>query len=382
MQYVNAQPRKENKAPTIGMKKKVLYLVTKSNFGGAQRYVYDLATSLPNDQFDPVVACGGNGELVKRLTEAQIPVIGIPSLERDIMFIKEIRALFSIMDVVRSARPDILHVNSSKAGALGAFAGRLLGIKKIIFTIHGWPFREKRSFLWRVFVWSASLVTLIFSTQAIAVSKKDFEDSPWRKKTIYIKNGIRPFETKPRAEARALLSRTPVDNELWVGTIAELTRNKGIDILINVAQSTEDSRFVVIGDGEERERLGKLVETLEIKDRVTLRGNIPDAYHLLSAFDIFILPSRKEGLPYTVLEAGVAGLPVIASAVGGVPEIIRNGETGILVPPEDEKAFSEAIKSLLEHPEKRTWLGRNLRALVEREYSFAKMLEETLAVYT
>lgn len=360
---------------------KVLYLVTKSNFGGAQRYVYDLATGLPRDRFESVVACGGNGELVKRLLSARVPVMEIPHLERDVSLVKEVRAFFSIIDIVRSARPDILHVNSSKAGGLGALAGRLLGVKKIIFTVHGWPFRERRNILWRGLVWIASYVTLALSTRAIAVSQKDLDDSPLPGKTVYIKNGIPPLSFMSRSDARSVLSRSPAPNELWIGTVAELTRNKGIDVLIRSVASADEARFFIIGDGEERERLETLADTLDVRERVFFRGNIPDAYRLLPAFDLFILPSRKEGLPYTVLEAGMAGLPVIASAVGGVPEIIRNGETGVLVPPEDEKAIVEAVESLSAHPEKRTWLGRNIRALVEREYALTVMLEKTKTLY-
>lgn len=363
------------------MKKKILFIITKSSWGGAQRYVYDLAVNLPKDQYEIAVACGGTGELVRRSADAHIPVMEIPNLERDISIVKEVRALFSIMDIVRSARPDILHINSSKAGGLGALAGRIMGVKKIIFTVHGWPFREKRNALWRLLVWLASWATLLLSTTAIAVSHKDLEDSPIPKKTVYIGNGVQPVEFLSRKDARAALFKGAPENELWAGTIAELTRNKGVDILVKAARSMPTTRFFIIGDGEERNYLEALARSLGVHDRVVFMGTIPEAYRLVPALDIFILPSRKEGLPYTVLEAGMAGAAVIASTTGGIPEIVRNGETGVLVPPEDEKALIRAVESLSKNPEKRIWLGRNLRAFVLREHAFDEMLKKTLRVY-
>lgn len=367
------------------MRKKVLYVVTKSGFGGAQRYVYDLAVNLPKDQYDVAVACGvqeGNDELIRRLAANDIPTLEIPHLARDVVFIKEVRAFLAMLDIVQAARPDILHVNSSKAAGLGALAGRVLGVKKIIFTIHGWPFRERRNILWRFGVWIISLITLLLATRAIAVSEKDFLDSPLQGKTIIIKNGVENREALSRNDARETLSPQSAGNELWVGTIAELTKNKGVDVLVRAVERVEEVRVLLIGDGEDRGKLKKLVSSLGIQDRVLFLGNIPDASRLLRALDVFVLPSRKEGLPYTLLEAGMAELPVVASAVGGIPEVIRDKETGLLVPPENETALASALKGLIEAPEKRTWFGRNLRALVEREYSFKEMLEKTLKAYS
>src|SRR3989344_323690 len=104
------------------LKKKILFVITKSNWGGAQKYVFDLATNLPKEEFEPVVACGGGGMLAKRLRAEKIRVVEVPSLERDISFIKEIRAFFFLWKLFQKEKPDVVHLNSSKAAALGALA--------------------------------------------------------------------------------------------------------------------------------------------------------------------------------------------------------------------------------------------------------------------
>lgn len=381
MHYTNASSEEKNKVPTIGMKKKVLYLITKSNWGGAQRYVYDLAVNLPKDRYEAMVACGGTGELVKRCADAHIPVMEIPNLERDISMVKEVRALFSIMDIVRSARPDILHINSSKAGGLGALAGHIMGVKKIIFTVHGWAFREKRNALWRLSVWLASFITVLLSHNVIAVSKKDRSDSPLRSKTVVIKNGIDEAPLLPKQDARESLSQTPLPNAVWVGVVAELTANKGIDVLLQAVPDVQEAHFFIAGNGEDKNYLVKMAQNLGISDRVTFLGQVQNVARYLTAFDIFVLPSRKEGLPYTLLEAGSAGLPVVATNVGGIPEIVEHEKTGLLVPPKDPRSLANALKRLIANEPFRKKLGTALKQKVEREFSLDSMLEQTATLY-
>src|SRR3989338_2833403 len=123
---------------------KVLYLITKATWGGAQRYVYDLATNLPPGRFEAVVAFGERGRLADMLTQKNIALRPLPSLGRDVVLFSDIASFFQILGLLRRERPDVVHLNSSKAAALGALAARLAGIRKIVFTVHGWPFKEDR----------------------------------------------------------------------------------------------------------------------------------------------------------------------------------------------------------------------------------------------
>lgn len=373
---------------STGMQKrlKIIYVITKSNWGGAQRYVFDLATNLPQEQFNVAVAAGGDGDLVKKLNTADIKTITIPRLQRDINVWREALSLFSLFSIFKKERPDIVHLNSSKGGGLGALAARLAGVPKIIFTVHGWAFHEERPTWQRLAIIFFSRLTGRFQHRLIHVTKKDFNATIAYKiapveKAALIPLGITPPDFLPKDKAREFLSerigrQIPEDSTL-IGTVAELTKNKGLTHLIDAANRVkiQDIRHkiqvIVIGEGEERNKLQNQIHTLGLKDSVALAGFIPNAARYLKAFDIFVLPSIKEGMPYTLLEALHAGVPIAAAAVGGVPDAITHQKNGILVPPKDPKALAEAI------------ISRRDRLLVSRPecFSLTEMVEKTIALY-
>jgi glycosyltransferase involved in cell wall biosynthesis len=341
-----------------------------------------LATSLPKDKFEPIVAAGGDGILLKKLSESRVKTFSIPSLERDISLIREIRAFKFLLKIFRKECPDIIHLNSAKASAIGALAGRIAGIPKIIQTIHGWSFNEKRSFLWRSFVWLASWTATILTHKSIMVSKHDFKQAqrmPFVKyRTICIQNAIKEQTLMESERARTVLSKDDNipkgKNALWIGTIAELHKNKGIEhgiyamkeVLINY----KHVYWLIIGDGEEHRNLQKMIDINKMKKHIFLLGYHDNAAKFLKAFDIFMLPSLKEGLPYVLLEARASGVPIISTSVGGIPEIVLN-TSGIIVPPKNPKKLAEAIEILLSHK----------ISLEKGDDDFNTMLEKTLSHY-
>lgn len=312
-------------------RKKVLFFITKSNFGGAQRYVYDLATHLPKESYEPVV-CFGNTDnsgspsqgLAPMLTEAGIRTLSIRSLGRDIALSADIRSFFALWRILKLERPDILHLNSSKAGALGAFAGRLARISRIVFTAHGWPFKEHRALLWRAGVYGASWITALLSHRVICVSNDDLSYArtmPFIKsKAVCIYNGI----DQSAAFGSGAIIRDEFPKGVHItGTIGELTSNKNQRELIERAHRTPDMYVALVGDGELREDLAHLIKEYGLEQRVKMFGFLP-ALDVLKGFDTFALPSKKEGLPYVLLEARCAGLPIEAHPVGGVAEILNS----------------------------------------------------------
>lgn len=369
-------------------KKKILYVITKSNWGGAQRYVFDLATGLP-EKFETVVALGGNGALQNRLEEAGIRTIFLPFLSRDVKFLSDFLVLKKLITLCKEERPDIVHLNSSKIGGLGALAGRIAKVPNIIFTAHGWAFREERPEFQKLAIKFLSWLTILWSHSVITVSERDQREAlafPFVKnKVVLIHNGISETGFFEKNTARKMLYEKDTAESLWVGTIGELHKNKGhkyaIEALAGI-QLKHDVIFFIIGEGEERGSLEKMITDLELQSKVILLGNKSDAVSLLPAFDIFLFPSVKEGLPYTILEAGLAGLPVIASAVGGIPEVITDMESGILVRPKSAEEIVKAFDFLLSHKREMTNLGKKLHANVKKNFSFKKMLRETMAAYT
>lgn len=306
-----------NQAP-----KKVLFLITKGTWGGAQKYVFDLATHLPKERFEPVVAYGTRGKLANDLTTAGIATFQLPSLGRDIAMRSDLRSFFEILRCLRAERFGVLHLNSSKAAALGALAGRLSGVKKIIFTVHGWPFLEPRNALSRSIIWFFSWFTALCSTNIICISDFDLQQAQQMpfigRRAVRIYNGIDLHMQFGSGDV--VRSYFPVGATI-TGTIGELTKNKNQVSLIERAKKDPSMHIALVGDGELKDFLGQKIAEYKLQARVKLLGFIP-AKDALKGFDVFTLPSIKEGLPYVLLEAKLAGLPIEANRVGGVGEIL------------------------------------------------------------
>ncbi len=377
---------------------KILYGITKSNWGGAQKYVYDLATSLPKDKFEVTVLTGGTGILNERLSSAQIRNITLESLGREIKFWQDIVSFFKIINILRKERPDILHLNSSKMGFIGALAGRLTHVPKIIFTAHGWAFNEDRSPLQKKGLYWLHRLTIKLSHKTIAVSEQTKNqiskgDSIGNKISV-IKNGLEKIDFLSKAAAREKIrSRLPVDLEIgtnfWLGTISELHKNKGLKYLIeamhllDMAIENRDDLpiLIIIGEGERRKKLQQRINRYQLDDTIFLIGRVGEAEKYLKAFDIFTLTSITEALPYVLLEAGLAGLPIIASSVGGIPEIIDDMQNGILVRPKEPDEIQKALAYYLAKPEKGAIFGQNIQKKILTDFTKDTMVKMTLELY-
>ena len=367
--------------------KKILFVITKANWGGAQRYVFDLATNLPKDEFEIAVACGGSGILVEKLRQSKVVIYHISSLERDVSIGKDIKSFLELYRLFKKERPDVVHLNSSKAGGIGALAARLAGIQKIIFTSHGLAWQEDRNILSRAAILFASWVTFTLCHRVILITTDSYNRAWWLpltgRKLRLIHNGIGHIAFKSGETARAQL-QLPAE-VLVIGTVAELTWNKGLHHLIKAAGALhrrgENFQLCIIGEGEERDFLEMIIEEEGLGERARLFGFIPHANELLPAFDIFVLPSVKEGLPYALLEAGLAGLGVIASRVGGVPDVVGDGISGLLIAPKNEHELEEKLGVLAGDSALRARLAEQLRERVADEFSLQKMIEQTKALY-
>ncbi|MFT7507475.1 MAG: glycosyltransferase involved in cell wall biosynthesis [Acidimicrobiales bacterium] len=377
-------------------KKKVLFLITKSNWGGAQRYVFDLATTLDTEKFEVLVALGEEGELAKKLHEANIPVVSIPGLTRDISLLKELRATLAIAGIIKKEKPDVLHVNSSKAGFLGTCIGRILRVKNIIFTAHGWAFNEDRPKWQQLLFKTVHWMTVMFSHRTIAVSHAIKKQMDWplvQKKLKVINPGRTITDLKNKQDSRGILETKVINNtanlgdyhaDIWIGTIAELhpikQLHRAINSVASLSRTIPNIRYVIIGDGQLASELQQQVTDIGLEQHVFFTGSLDEASRFLPAFDIFVLPSHSEAYGYVLLEAGIAHVPVIATNIGGIPDIITHEETGLLVPPDNTPLLTEALQTLL--------TDKNLRIkLADAHYEHAqtrtveKMTTETTAVY-
>lgn len=347
---------------TPPQRKKVLFLVTKATWGGAQRYIFDLSRGLPQNEFTPALAYGVDGRLAELLRVDAIRARQIPALARDIAVISDIKSFFQILSMLRSARPEVLHLNSSKAAAFGALAGRLAGVPKIVFTAHGWPFKERRFFLVRGIIYLISWFTALLSDEVIVVSRIDESIGHHmlgvQKKVTYIPLGIALPRFRAPHEAFATMFGTMAVPTLAPQTIrlvsiAELTKNKGLCYAIEAVALLRDRGmdviYIIAGEGEDRRSLEHLIARHSLTDRVFLVGFVPEAGANLPGFDAYILPSIKEGTPYALLEAGAAGLPAVVTEVIDI-DLVKKFHAALTVPSKNPLALADAIESIVRTP--------------------------------
>jgi len=349
-------------------KQKILYVITQGEWAGAERYVFDLATNLGAD-FDVTVAIGepnGHQDLQNKLDKiGRVHVIQLTHLVRRISPYHDILAIFELAQLYKKLQPDIAHLNSSKTGLIGSLA-RLFIIHYslfIIYTVHGWVFNEplpwlRKKLYFYLEKWAAKLKDGFIALSPFEAEQgKSLLKIPSEKITT-IPHGIsQPIAPLSQTEARGeLLKKTNLkisEKYIWIGAIANYYQTKGLDILIQALAKKKDSfqnvSCLLIGEGPERARLSKLISANRLDNLVYLVGTVAEASRYLPAFDLFVLPSRKEGYPYALLEAMAAGLPAVATAVGGIPSIIADKKNGLLVPPENVVALAEAIEHSLRH---------------------------------
>lgn len=374
---------------------KIIYAITKSNWGGAQRYVYDLATNIPKDIFEVSVVAGGEGALMQKLKSTSIPTIRVPGLERNISIFGEITTFIRLFYIFLKERPAIVHLNSSKIGGTGAIAARIAGIfsgirPRIIFTAHGWAFEEERPPLQKKIILFLSRIASYVQDAIIIISKHDFDMALKygiaEEKLSYIPLGISAIDFMSPREAEARLS-SGIGKKLEppiIGTIAELTKNKGLPHLIQALFLLKQKRVtfscIIIGSGEDKEAIQTMIIKNGLRDSVFLAGFIDDASSYLRCFDIFVLPSLKEGLPYVLLEAMEAGLPLIGTSVGGIPDIIHDGKNGLIIPPKNPSRLSHVLEALISSKDMRRDFAIESKKRMDN-FSFRAMLEKTLDLY-
>lgn len=343
---------------------KLLMIITLGDMGGAQRHVLDVSRELTRRGHSVCIGVGGEFKDLSQAAASGTPdveVVRLKHLRRPVRFFRDFLSLFEIIRLIRARRPDIVHCHSSKAGGIASIAGWLCRVP-VVYTAHGFVFRENLSWTTRMFyLWSERIASW-FRAKVITVSQSDYEAALQRSvvaksKLITIPNGIDESLSaqllKPDA-ARAQLSQwTGVDlskNKVVV-TIANLYPPKNVPTLIQafefVVRRIPEARLVIIGDGEQRAQCEKIIRsTDELSDKVFLIGQKVDAYKILRGADMMALASTKEGMPYTVLEAQLAGTPVVATRVGGLPEM---GEEPLLhlVVPHSAEMLADAIVETL-----------------------------------
>lgn len=384
-------------------KNKILYLITQTELGGAQTYVYDLAHRLKNE-FEITVAGGeqgAKGEIAKKIMAEDVKFFEIPHLIRAINPLKDLLALINIIKLIKKEKPDIIHLNSSKISILGSLAIFILRIKRhksrVIYTAHGWIFNEPLPKFKILFYKYAEKLTARFKDKIICVSEFDRQAALDNKiapveKLTTIHNGLEKINFLPREEARKKLlnySESETGNQkpkILIGSIGNLYPTKGYEYLIEAANILSYSRkidleMIIIGEGAQKNNLNDLIGQYGLKGKIILSGSLDGAAKYLKAFDIYVCSSVKEGLSYTIIEAMQAGLPIVATNVGGNGELIKTEKNGILVEPKNTEKIAEAIYRLTDDEYLKSNLSASAKEKADNEFTLEKMIRETKSIY-
>jgi glycosyltransferase involved in cell wall biosynthesis len=359
----------------------ILYLITELSTGGAQMALLRLLKGLDRERFTPTVACLYNGD---GAVAQEIRALGIDVFDARMRHKADLPALWRLYRHIRHVRPTILHTSLFHANLPGRVLGRLVGLtgtpapiiicsERTMAMESQWRYRANR--------WTIGLVDRV---TAVSANVRKFCVSHIglpAEKLVVIPNGVElpAGPLAPPEAARAELE-LPLDG-LVVGAVTRLDPVKGVDGLIQALAAIDGVHLAVVGDGPERASLEALAGDLDVAERIHWAGHRRDVPRLLPAFDLFVQPSLHEGMPNTILEAMAAGLPVVATAVGGTPEVVVDGVTGLLVPPRDPSGLTEAIASLLRDPGLRRTMGRAGRGRVAERFTVERMIEQTEKVY-
>ena len=353
-------------SPSVN-KKRVLFVITQSEFGGAQQFLFQFLKHVSKDAYEIHVATGsdGDGTFLKGLYSLNIPSLIIPSLKRNISPISDILAVGEIKKLINAFKPETLFLLSSKAGFIGALAAQWSQSRpNVVYRIGGWTFNDPwpawKKALWRTLekISARWKDTIIVNNAHDFAQAKEFNIKP-RQNIVLIHNGLDPYKINflSRDEARVRLG-LPQSKKI-IGTIANFYPPKGLEYLIEAAVkiNREDVVWCIIGDGTGRSALEKLIKDKGLTDKVLLAGRREPAVEYLNAFDLFVLPSVKEGFPWAVLEAMAAKLPVIATRVGAIPEIIEDGVSGYIIEPCNSDQIAERVTALLDNNSRAQEMG-------------------------
>jgi glycosyltransferase involved in cell wall biosynthesis len=347
---------------------KFLFVDTERVWRGGQGQLLSLLIGLHNRGHKIHLICQPKTLLENRARENGITIHPL-SVRSEIGLI----AFFRLLAVLRQVRPEVLAFNTPKAILPGVLASRFVPrCVRLVFRRVNFPLHRNIVTLLK-YTWGIDCVVAI--SESIRLQLRNCGVPTDKIKKIYEGMDLAFY---PR---RDISSRRGLDKPVVIGTVAHLSHEKGLDSLIRAAALIPDVhkklRFVIVGDGACRPKLEELVREKGLQDCFHFWGFQSNASDHLKSFDIFALPSLSEGLSSAILEAMASSLPIVATDVGGIPELVTNGYNGLLVPPANPEALAEAIRKLAEHPEESLQMGRRGRERMEEHFTLDRKISET-----
>jgi glycosyltransferase involved in cell wall biosynthesis len=360
---------------------RIAYVITRADsVGGASVHVRDLGRAMLMRGHEVIVLVGGAGPVTEQLRAVGVPFRSLQFMRRPIQPVSDLLATRELAQAVREFAPDLLSLHTAKAGWIGRLVAARLGIPAI-YTPHGWSIGDRRSrvegMLFRfaekaASKWAAAIICVCEYERKLALEKGV---APAERLHV-VHNGVDDIPAELRAE--------PGASPVGIVSVARFAAPKDHRTLLCALAMvrSEPWQLDLIGDGPLERETRSLAGALGIAERVRFLGYQPNPAEALGRAQVFVLSSRSEGFPRSVLEAMRAGLPVVATEVGGVPEAVTPGATGLLVPHSEPCALAAALSELTASAERRRRLGAEGRRAYEARFRLDGMVEETAAVYS
>lgn len=334
----------------------IVHIITELALGGAQKSTLTLIKSLSeNNAYQHFLISSVPPNKEKSFLSAFIQIKALKirlykSFKRNIIPPVDIFFMFQLILRLKKIKPHIVHTHSSKAGILGRIAAYLTGTKKIIHTVHGFSFHCNQNFLLKNFYIFIERLTAKITSRLIFISENDMQKA--FKLKIGNKNKnilIRDFMDLSEFQ-RTKKHQLSNNNQITIGTLSCLKKQKGLEYLFYALKELKPQDFqyklVICGDGKEKKQLQKLADRLQISENIQFMGWQKSIPKIISTFDIFVLSSLWEGLPIAIAESMASGIPVIAPKINGIPELIKNQETGLLFEAKNFKKLAKLINLL------------------------------------
>ena len=375
---------------------KIAQVITRLDWGGSPDIVRIMCAHLDPRNYDITLVTGPTKYPTAKTSEFlksfKGKVIEIPHLKREVNPFDDIPAFFELYNLFRRERFDIVHTHTTKAGILGRIAARLARCRVTVHTPHGHIFYGYFSPAATGAIVAAESFATLFTDKIIALTQLEKRDMikfgvARADKIEVIYQGLELEKYALAAPCRALTRKSfnIEDDELVVGMVGRLEPVKGADYFVEAAKLISPAapkvKFIMAGDGSLREKLEARVKMSGLMPKFIFAGWREDIPEILSMLDVLVLPSLNEAVGMAALEAGAAGVPVVATNVGGIPEVVKDNETGILVGPGDPQALAEAINALLKDPEKRRELSERGKAWVRGRFEAAEMTHRISELY-
>ena len=360
----------------------IIHLVEDLKIGGAERVIADIVEGLDRKRFEARVWCvARGGETADELMEkgVEVRILGISSYHNPLNIIRLSRLL-------KKEEPDIVHTHGYFASVIGRLAAKKAGIPTIITHVHStyWEYKKRHILIERYL--SRFTHKIICCSEAVENFVTCHEKIK-NDKTVVIYNGVDEERFSPIQDPSSARARFGIDRESpVVGTVSSLTPHKGQGFLIQAAAKIRDkypsTKFLIVGDGPLRLSLEEQAQRLGLQSSLILTGARRDIPELLSLMDIFVLPSSsREGLGIAIIEAMAMEKPLVTTDIGGIPEAVQDGETGLLVPPGDSDALAKAIIELLDDPDRAKAMGKKGRDRFEQKFTRKRMLSQIENLY-